>query len=120
LIARNAYFNLHKLGAVVDRFERDFYGAMTDVLNRGERSDRGVIRWDLDREPGPRVLSSEVRIAVPDDYIVLRTDGADDAHAWRDRVADAFERALAEGRVAAAFDRETSEYLLVPASDLPA
>jgi predicted GNAT superfamily acetyltransferase len=120
LIARNAYFNLHKLGAVVDRFERNFYGAMTDVLNRGERSDRGVIRWDLDREPGPRVLTSEVRIAVPNDHVTLRTDDGDDARAWRDRVADAFERALGEGRVAAAFDRETSEYVLVPASDLPA
>jgi predicted GNAT superfamily acetyltransferase len=105
---------------VVDGFERNFYGAMTDVLNRGERSDRGVIRWDLDREPGPRVLTSEVRIAVPNDHVMLRTDDADDARAWRDRVADAFERALGEGRVAAAFDRETSEYVLVPASDLPA
>jgi predicted GNAT superfamily acetyltransferase len=114
LIARNAYFNLHKLGAVVDRFERDFYGAMTDVLNRGERSDRGVIRWDLDREPGPRVATSEIRVAVPEDHVSLRRDAPDEARRWRDHVAETFERSFAARLVAAAFDRERSEYVLVP------
>ena len=40
LIARNGYFNLHKLGAVADRFDRNHYGAMVDEVNAGERSDR--------------------------------------------------------------------------------
>ena len=57
MVARNAWVNLGKLGAVADRFRRDFYGAMTDTLNEGERSDRLVVRWDLDREPGPRAAS---------------------------------------------------------------
>ena len=54
LVARNAWFNLGKLGAVADRFGRSFYGDMTDEINRGDRTDRLVIRWDLDPEPGPR------------------------------------------------------------------
>jgi predicted GNAT superfamily acetyltransferase len=121
LIARNAYFNLHKLGAVADRFERDFYGAMTDLLNRGERTDRAVIRWDLDREPGPRVVTtSDARVAVPEDHVALRAEDATEARRWRDRVADALGASLEAGAVAAAFDRERSEYVLVPASDLPA
>ena len=56
LLARNAWLNVGKLGAVIDGFERAFYGAMQDVLNQGERSDRAFIAWDLRREPGPRRL----------------------------------------------------------------
>lgn len=47
LIARNARFNLHKLGAVADAFLRDFYGPMEDTFNIGERTDRLDIRWEL-------------------------------------------------------------------------
>ncbi len=53
LVARNAWFNLGKLGAVIDRFARSFYGEMEDDLNRGERSDRCFVRWGLRPEPGP-------------------------------------------------------------------
>jgi predicted GNAT superfamily acetyltransferase len=51
LLARNAYFNLDKLGAVADAFHRNFYGEMTDLLNRGDRSDRFTVRWDLAQLP---------------------------------------------------------------------
>jgi predicted GNAT superfamily acetyltransferase len=47
LQARNAHFNLRKLGAVADRFFRHFYGDMADDLNRGDRSDRLEVRWDI-------------------------------------------------------------------------
>lgn len=55
LIARNARFNLHKLGAVANRFLRDFYGSMDDAFNVGERTDRLEVRWDL---RSPRVKSA--------------------------------------------------------------
>ncbi len=51
LVARNAWFNLGKLGAVADGFGRAFYGEMTDEINAGDRSDRLVVRWDLDPDP---------------------------------------------------------------------
>ena len=51
LVARNGYFNLSKLGAVADRFDRNHYGAMVDEVNAGERSDRFTIRWDLGASP---------------------------------------------------------------------
>ena len=57
LVARNAWFNLGKLGAVADRFGRDFYGEMTDEINRGDRTDRLVVRWDLDPDPAPRSVA---------------------------------------------------------------
>jgi predicted GNAT superfamily acetyltransferase len=51
MISRNAWLNLGKLGALADRFRRDLYGEMADELNVGERSDRLVVRWELDRDP---------------------------------------------------------------------
>jgi predicted GNAT superfamily acetyltransferase len=48
LVRRNAYFNLAKLGAVMAGYETDFYGdALDDEFNRGDESDRGVIRWSI-------------------------------------------------------------------------
>jgi predicted GNAT superfamily acetyltransferase len=111
LVARNAWLNIGKLGAVVDRFERDYYGEMTDDLNAGERSDRFMVRWDLEREPGPRSVAGPVtEIAVPGDLYTLREDDPGRARAWRDEVASAAEAALARGEVGLAFDRERSVY----------
>ncbi|MFN2590831.1 MAG: GNAT family N-acetyltransferase [Actinomycetota bacterium] len=50
LVALNARFNLVKLGAEGARFLRDFYGQMTDRLNRDDRSDRFEVRWGLNSE----------------------------------------------------------------------
>jgi predicted GNAT superfamily acetyltransferase len=111
LVARNAWLNIGKLGAVVDRFERDYYGEMTDELNAGERSDRFMVRWELEREPGPRSVAGPVtEIAVPADLYTLREDDPGRARAWRDEVASAAEAALARGEVGLAFDRERSVY----------
>ncbi|MEO6510179.1 MAG: GNAT family N-acetyltransferase [Nocardioides sp.] len=50
LVARNAYFNLTKLGAIPDEYLPNFYGSMTDGINAGDDSDRLLVRWRL-REP---------------------------------------------------------------------
>jgi hypothetical protein len=47
LLARNAWFNLMKLGASATAFLPEFYGRMTDLLNAGDRSDRFEVRWLL-------------------------------------------------------------------------
>ena len=47
LLARNAWFNLMKLGAAGNAFLPDFYGEMIDLLNAGDRSDRFEVRWYL-------------------------------------------------------------------------
>jgi predicted GNAT superfamily acetyltransferase len=118
MIARNAYFNLQKLGGVCDRFERNFYGAMDDLLNRGERSDRFVVRWDLEREPGPRDVVAAATVKVPADHEALRRSSREEAALWRDRAAAAIEEQLGAGRVAAAFDREAPCYGFVDAAEV--
>jgi predicted GNAT superfamily acetyltransferase len=141
LVARNAYFNLRKLGVVADRFERDFYGQMSDAVNVGERTDRFTVRWDLEREPGPRELeASEVVLAdeggapgairapsdrsclieVPREYVELRERDPDLASSWREASAEAIEACLSAGMVAAGFDASRSAYVFVVHEDLPA
>lgn len=138
IVARNAYFNLHKLDAVADRFERNFYGEMTDELNRGERSDRFVVRWELSREPGarrtdgvhPSVLNEGggfaglpsgaedgVFVHVPTDHVELRRRDPDLAARWRDGLAAAIEASLAAGLVAVDFVRREPESAYVMAME---
>lgn len=139
LVARNAYFNLWKLGAVADRFHRNFYGEMTDSLNRGERSDRFVVRWDLERIPGPRNVAADgaypvlqrsddvdapapvagevpaggvALVQIPREYADLRERDAGLARAWRDALAAALEACLDAGLVAASFDGPTGAYVM--------
>ncbi len=114
MIARNAWFNLGKLGATADRFRRDFYGDMADSLNAGERSDRLVVRWDLDRSPGPRPRPEVVRaeVAVPREYDALRTSDPGAASAARERVADALDTSFAAGNIVVEFDGQRATYCL--------
>ncbi len=47
LIARNAHFNISRLGARPLTYFVDFYGVMDDGANRGQPSDRIEAVWDL-------------------------------------------------------------------------
>ena len=137
LVARNGWLNLGKLGAFADRFGRAFYGEMSDDLNRGDRTDRMVVRWELDREPGlrdipgdvPTVLAAKGDVAAPEpaqladpgptgavveiprDHPTLRERDRALASRWRDAVAVAIETSFAAGLVVVGFDRERSAYV---------
>lgn len=47
LVARNAYFNIGKLGGRPAEYLPNFYGGMEDGINGGGDSDRLLLRWDL-------------------------------------------------------------------------
>jgi predicted GNAT superfamily acetyltransferase len=73
LIARNAYFNLRRLGASAVEYLPDFYGTMTDTINAGQHSDRILTRWDLTvTPPTPGAARPEVAEAVP---VVAEVEG---------------------------------------------
>lgn len=55
LVRRNAFFNLHKLGARPAAYLPDFYGVMTDGINAGDLSDRLSVCWQLS---SPRVVAA--------------------------------------------------------------
>ncbi|NTV38995.1 MAG: hypothetical protein HGA51_03425 [Demequinaceae bacterium] len=108
LVARNAAFNVRRLGAFLDEYLVEFYGQMTDSVNAGQGSDRILVRWHLDapipgqpREPGdaPLVLfvgddhrpvamaapegAAAVAIVVPADVASLREHDGELAAEWR-------------------------------------
>lgn len=129
----NAYFNMAKLGAFCDRFHRDFYGEMTDTLNRGERSDRFVVRWELERPaPGPaaaqgavvldrkggedfpRPLTREAPgggpalVRIPRDYPSLRERDPALGQRWRDASAEAIEACFGAGLMVTGFTSDSA------------
>jgi len=75
MIRRNGWFNLMKLGTVATRFMRDFYGEMSDDVNRGERSDRFEVSWSLDSERVSRALEQGPRPADAAGVVLLSADG---------------------------------------------
>jgi predicted GNAT superfamily acetyltransferase len=123
--ARNAFFNLEKLGAIVTEYQENFYG--TDYSTaEGERiglaSDRLFAEWHLESEKvsklavgGPFAENDEpaARITVPGNWSELVRDPAR-ALAEQLRVREEFQSALADGLVARGFVRDDAEphYLL--------
>lgn len=66
LVRRNAWFNLHLLGADVVELVPDFYGAMTDGINAGSASDRFVARWSLRTAASrPAIVAGDGDVVVP-------------------------------------------------------
>ena len=120
LVRRNGWFNLHRLGADIVAFERDFYGEMRDGVNAGDHSDRCVVRWALtdaaarpaldpdgavpvltEASDGRPVVAGDGgcrrRVAVPADGVALRRRQPELARAWRRAFRDTFGAAWDEG-----------------------
>lgn len=107
LVRRNAYFNLVKLGADAVEYLVDFYGPMNDGINRGEESDRLLIRWNLQSEKAaaaaagrplaPRADAGALLVQVPEDIVALRREDQALARRWRHQVRDALGGAMSSG-----------------------
>ncbi len=136
LEARNAYLNLHKLGAVCRTYRPDYYGPMQDALNRDLPSDRLLVEWDLrtdGRPPGwgaaPQTIlhnrngSPElavdgivsglpIAIEVPRDLQTIKGRAPDIALSWRLAVRQAFIASFDQGYQACDF--RDGAYILLP------
>ncbi|WP_305789718.1 GNAT family N-acetyltransferase [Symbioplanes lichenis] len=123
LVARNAYFNLAKLGAVPVEYLPDFYGPMHDTLNGADPSDRLLVRWEVaggeplecDPAGGTVVLDENGRrgpvhgekllVAVPPDIERLRVADPAAAARWRSALREVLTGLLASGARFTGFDR---------------
>jgi predicted GNAT superfamily acetyltransferase len=119
--ARNAHFNLNRLGVVVRSYAVNFYG--TDyATNPAERSagqfgmdsDRLFASWEL-RSPRVKALADgrkysvgdpEAVIEIPNDFSALLKSDPSAAKQEALRIREEFLKALAAGLVCRAFERD--------------
>lgn len=136
LIARNAWFNLGRLGAHVEAYLVDFYGPMDDGLNAGEESDRLLVHWPVEpAEVAPPETdgahaaltvgadgrpvaatglpegTETVTLAVPHDVEALRTEARAAASAWRGTFREVYADLHAQGWRVRGFVK-TGQYVL--------
>lgn len=129
--ARNAFFNLEKLGAIVREYHPNFYGVDYSTSSTGGKpiglaSDRLFAEWELESEKaavlaegGSYDEKSPVRstITVAADWASLVEDAPADALVDQLRIRGEFESAFADGLICRGFDRMGAEpcYLLYEA-----
>jgi len=115
-VARNAHLNLNRLGARVEEFVPNMYGAFTNSHVHGALgTDRFIVSWPVDAEPASREperallagvpvvagaggraagaafpAAPAVAIRIPRDYAALLAGDLDHAKAWRGAARDAF------------------------------
>ena len=129
LVARNAHFNITKLGARPQEYLSDFYGPMADGVNTGDETDRLLIRWELrDTEvslraggtplPAAERMPGDLTVAVPADIERIRREDRVDAQRWRLRVREELTRALDAGGRIVGFDRSEG-YIIRPEKRTP-
>lgn len=136
LEARNAHFNLHKLGATTNTYHQNLYGEMDDDLNRGLPSDRLTVEWRFDGEPRSHAVADDeaipllvsrdglpafqpepatgtpLSVAVPRNIQQIKAASLQSALDWRLAVREALSRAFARGY--RAVDFVDGAYILIP------
>jgi predicted GNAT superfamily acetyltransferase len=127
--ARNAHFNLNRLGVVVRSYAVNFYGtdyatAPADIASGavGMDSDRLFASWEL-RSPPVEALADggevsvgqpEATIEIPNDFSALLKSNPAAAKQEALRIREEFLRAFGAGLVCRAFERDEKRprYLL--------
>jgi predicted GNAT superfamily acetyltransferase len=126
--ARNAFFNLEKLGAIVREYKPNFYGTDYSTSNvPGEKigldSDRLFAEWNLESEKVKKLAKgekfeekSEVRqtIEIPNEWNTLLKSDARFAKNEQMRIKSEFQKAFAAGSICRSFERDqqSPKYLL--------
>ncbi|WP_084130772.1 hypothetical protein [Demequina sp. NBRC 110055] len=115
LVARNAAFNIGRLGVSVEEYLVDFYGEMADAVNVGQGSDRLLVAWDLTRPVGVHggalpATPSALRVPVPADIESLRRSDPAQAADWRARLRTELNGRIGRGWSVTGFDDHS--YLL--------
>lgn len=126
--ARNAYFNLEKLGATVSEYRPNFYGtdyATAGQMNKkiGLASDRLFAEWHLESPKVQALAAGEkfidprtpaVTIEVMNDWLGMVALDPEAAKTEQTRIRGEFETAFAQGLIGRGFYRNDTHpaYLL--------
>ncbi len=140
LLSRNAYLNLHKLGAVGQAYQTDFFGQ--DAANPTLSGDRLVANWWVmhphTQDRSPRAYSDaptantveglwpgriEVHagtvqlLELPSDFQALQRTEPAAAAAWRAHMREAFQSLLSNGYIATDLLRQNDRSFYVFTQD---
>jgi predicted GNAT superfamily acetyltransferase len=127
LEARNAHFNLNRLGAVCRQYLPNLYGRTTSPLHRGLATDRLLAEWHLDsarviaaigglaRDP----VETHAAVELPNDLEYGTSDDSRAVEEAQAKVREDFLKWFAKGYAAVAMRRgaKGNAYLVAPWSD---
>jgi predicted GNAT superfamily acetyltransferase len=115
---KNAFLNIHKLGAIIRTYHADFYGVSSSRLQGGLPTDRLVAEWYLDSPHVTQTLngskhstySIEERITVPAAIYDWKTSDADRPFAAAAQLENRhrFQQAFSRGLAVVGFTRDTA------------
>jgi predicted GNAT superfamily acetyltransferase len=112
---KNAFLNIHKLGAIVRSYRVNFYGVSSSRLQGGLPTDRLVAEWHLDSPRVQRILGGhrvaqiiEERIQVPASIYVWKASQRDRERALNVQLENRrkFQSAFARGLAVLGFTRD--------------
>ncbi len=86
---KNAYLNLHKLGAIVRRYHPDFYGPSSSPLQGGLPTDRLYAEWWMRSSH----VEARLRGDAPPPTLAARVEVSGQVGLWKENIA---QRTLAE------------------------
>jgi predicted GNAT superfamily acetyltransferase len=130
LQSRNAYLNLKKLGAIIRRYEPNYYGeGLSTVFGQGVPSDRLFAEWWISSPyvvsllAGKKQEMGEVHatVVIPEDVNAIAAASVEDHLRWRLIVREELMRELSGGLIIRGIDRhpERSESVYLLGEDDP-
>jgi predicted GNAT superfamily acetyltransferase len=130
LQSRNAHLNINKLGAIIRRYEVNYYSeGISSVFDSNVPSDRVFAEWWVQSAAVNSALGGErsspadsgVSVEIPENIEAVSAASVEEHRAWRFRVREDFQRALSSGRIVRGFQRDSirklSHYLFAPDED---
>jgi predicted GNAT superfamily acetyltransferase len=113
---KNAFLNIHRLGAIVCEYRVDFYGVSSSRLQGGLPTDRLLAEWELDSSRVKRLLARhhpaehliEERIMIPAAIYSWKSDEAnrERALAVQLEIRKKFQKAFSQGLAVVGFSRD--------------
>src|ERR1044071_6257860 len=115
LQSRNAHLNINKLGAIIRRYELDYYGrGLSAVFGSDVPSDRVYAEWWVGSPHvaatlgggRPSISGAAPFVTIPEDISRIPAQAIDEHLRWRLQVREEFLQELSLGRIARAFVRD--------------
>jgi predicted GNAT superfamily acetyltransferase len=114
---KNAYFNMERLGAIVQRYVENQYGITASPLHGGLPTDRCVAEWRIAGERVGRILAREPfdrgeivdRVAVPAKVAQLRRENPRATREIQKSIGDRLQSHFAAGLAVVGFEKNEQE-----------